>query len=519
MGKKKAEDLLSEEDLTLFYQVCTSIHAIQDLDDMLQSILRKVKAVFDVEGASLAVHDEELKEFYFIRTLEEERNGKHDKIQEMRFPDHLGVAGWVFRENRPVVIPDVAKDQRFFRGIDMKEDFNTRSMICCPLRSRKGPIGVLYALNKLEGEFTSRDAKLLEILSGTVAIAIENAQLYGELRQYAGVLEKENRRLKSDARARFNLKGIVGSSPVMQKLFILLEKIVDTTTAVLILGDTGTGKELIASVIHYNGPRKGKPFVIENCGALSENLLESELFGHVKGAFTGAIANKKGLFELADGGSVFLDEIGEMSPAMQVKLLRVLQEGQVRPVGGSQFRKVDVRLIAATNRNLEEEVRKGNFREDLFYRVHIFPVTLPPLRERREDISLLAVHFLEKFSEKMKRSAPKLTRKALDALSGYDWPGNVRQLENEIERAITLAGKEKRINEEHLSEKITASSEECFPIQDTSGTLQEVIERIEQRMVFESLKKTGGNRSKAARMLGLTRQGLLNKIARYNIEL
>ena len=371
----------------------------------------------------------------------------------------------------------------------------------------------------MEGEFTPRDTKLLEILSGTVAIAIENAQLYGELRQYAGVLEKENRRLKSDARARFNLKGIVGSSPVMQKLFILLEKVIDTTTTVLIQGDTGTGKELIASVIHYNGPRKNKPFVAENCGALSENLLESELFGHVKGAFTGAIADKKGLFELADGGSVFLDEIGEMSPAMQVKLLRVLQEGQVRPVGGSQFRKVDVRLIAATNRDLVEEVKKGNFREDLFYRIHIFPVTLPPLRERREDIPLLAVHFLEKFARKMQRSTPKLTRKALDALYGYDWAGNVRELENEIERAITLAGKEKRINEEHLSEKITASSDECFPIQDTTGTLQEVVERIEQRMVIESLKKSGGNRSKAARMLGLTRQGLLNKIARYNLEL
>jgi two-component system response regulator HupR/HoxA len=247
--------------------------------------------------------------------------------------------------------------------------------------------------------------------------------------------------------------------------------------------------------------------------------LESELFGHVKGAFTGAIADKKGLFELADGGSVFLDEVGEMSPGMQVKLLRVLQEGQVRPVGGSQVRKVDVRLIVATNRNLEEEVKKGNFREDLFYRVHVFPITLPPLRERREDIPLLAFHFLEKFSKKMQRSVPQLTRKALDALSGYDWPGNVRELQNEIERAITLLGKEKRITEEHLSEKITASSEECIQIQDTSGTLQEVTERIEQRMVVESLKKAGGNRSKAARMLGLTRQGLLNKIARYNIEL
>lgn len=519
MAKKKTDTIFSDEDITLFYEVSTSIHAIRDLDEMLQSILRKIKAVFRVEGASLALHDPDRKEFYFIRTVEEERNGGHEKMVEMRFPDHLGVAGCVFRENRPMIIQDVSKDERFFEGIDLKEDFVTRSMICCPLRSRKGLIGVLYALNKMEGEFTPRDARLLEILSGTIAIAIENAQLYGELKQYAGALEKENRRLKSNVRERFNLQGIVGSSPAMRKLFAVLEKVIDSTTTVLIQGETGTGKELIASVIHYNGPRKSKSFVAENCGALSENLLESELFGHVKGAFTGAVSDKKGLFELADNGSIFLDEIGEMSPSMQVKLLRVLQEGQIRPLGGVQLRKVDIRLIAATNRDLQEEVKRGNFREDLFYRVHVFPITLPPLRHRREDIPLLAVHFLEKFAKKMDRPIPQLSPRALDLLSGYDWPGNVRELENEMERAMTLAGKEKRIIEEHLSEKINTSAEDGISLQEANGTLQEVTERIEQRMVVESLKKTGGNRSRAARMLGLTRQGLLNKIARYNIEL
>jgi Nif-specific regulatory protein len=519
MEEIRQQASFANEDLALFYDVSTSIHAIRDLDAMLRSILRKIKTVFQIEGASIALHDRDRKEFYFIRTVEEEKNANATRMQRMRFPDHVGVAGWVLRENRSVVIADVSKDDRFFEGIDLQEDFVTRSMICIPLRTRKGLLGVLYALNKLHGEFTDREARLLEILSGTIAISIENARLYGEVKQYASSLEQENRMLKSEAQARFNLQGVIGSSPAMRRLFVLLDKVMDTTTSVLIQGETGTGKELIAKVIHYTGPLKDKPFVVENCAALSENLLESELFGHVRGAFTGAIADKKGLFELADGGTVFLDEIGEMSPAMQVKLLRVLQDGQLRPVGSSHHLKINVRLISSTNRNLEEEVRKRNFREDLFYRINVFPVTLPPLRERREDIPILAAHFLRKFAKKLKRSAPRLTPQALDLLSRYDWPGNVRELENEIERAMTLAGRKGEISEEYLSAKISALSEESLLIEEPEMSLKRRTERIEQRIVFETLQKTHGNRSEAARLLGLTRQGLLNKIARYDIKL
>lgn len=519
MEEKRQEVSFTKEDLTLFYEVSTSIHAIRDLDEMLRNILRTIKTVFQVEGASLALHDADRKEFYFIRTVEVEKNGDYERMKKMRFPDHLGVAGWVLRENRAVIIPDVSKDKRFFNGLDTQENFAAKSMICTPLRTRKGTLGILYALNKLEGEFTPREARLLEVLSETIAIAIDNARFYGELRKYASSLEDENLRLKSEVRSRFNLQGIIGSSSAMRRLFVLLDKVLDTTTTVLIQGETGTGKELIARVIHYNGPLKDKPFVAENCGALSETLLESELFGHVKGAFTGATAEKKGLFELANGGTIFLDEIGEMSGVMQVKLLRVLQEGQLRPVGGNQYRKVDVRLITSTNRNLEEEVKKGNFRKDLFYRIHVFPITVPPLRERKEDIPLLVAHFLREFAKKLKRTAPRLSHRALDLLSWFDWPGNVRELENEIERAITLAGREGEIREDHLSEKIKASSRKDLSIQEAERTLKEVTKRIEQRMVLEALQKTRGNRSQAARALGLTRQGLLNKIARYNIKL
>jgi Nif-specific regulatory protein len=322
----------------------------------------------------------------------------------------------------------------------------------------------------------------------------------------------------SEVQQRFEVQGLIASSPSMRQLFALMEKVIDVTTTILIQGETGTGKELIAKVIHYNGPRKDKPFVAENCGALSENLLESELFGHVKGAFTGAISDKKGLFEMADGGTVLLDEIGEMPPSMQVKLLRVLQEGQFRPVGASHFIDVNVRIIACTNRNLEEELAKGNFREDLYYRVNVFPLTIPPLRERKEDIPHLAAHFLKEIANKFKRPVPRLTSTTLELMSAYDWPGNVRELHNEMERALTLAVNKKEISEEYLSGKIFDSSDKNFTVYKKSGTLAEVTERIEKKMVSEALEKAAGNRSRASSLLGITRQGLLNKIKRYKIE-
>jgi Nif-specific regulatory protein len=519
MTNHTGEVNLTNEDLNLLYEVSISIHSIGDPDKMLESILLKIKAVFSVEGASIALHDATHKEFYFIRTVEEQQNGTQKKMYEMRFPDNYGVAGWVLRERRPVTILDVSRDERFFDGLDIQKDFSTRSMICVPLKTRKGVIGVLYALNKLEGEFTPKEAMLLEILSGTIAVAIENADLYGEIKQYVSSLEKENIRLKSEVQDRYNVQGIIGSSAPMRSVFDMLDRVAGSTTSVLIQGPTGTGKELIAKVIHYNSPLKNKPFVAENCGALSENLLESELFGHVRGAFTGAIADKKGLFELAEGGTVFLDEIADIPMPMQVKLLRVLQEGQVRPVGGSHYLKVNFRLLTSSNRDLLEEVKKGNFRDDLFYRIQVFPIIMPPLAERKEDIPLLVTHFLEKLANKLNRPIKRLTRQALNYLMQFSWPGNVRELENEIERALTLAGEDSEIKEEYLSDKITGLGEKVAATGLGDLTLQEVTEKIERQMVTRALRKTGGNRTQAARILGLTRQGLLNKIARFKIEI
>jgi Nif-specific regulatory protein len=508
---------LSNEDLALFYQVAINLSEIRQLNDLLSNILNSVTNAFGIEGVSIALHDPKQNEFYFIRTLEEVRDGQLKSKKTMRFDDSVGVAGWVLRKGRPALVPDTGKDSRFFGGMD-HENFQTRSMICLPLKTRHGIIGVLYALNKIKGTFNQNDVQTLKIVCGPIAIAIENALLYERLELHARVLEQENQHLKSEIFDSFGFNKVVGSSQSMRHIFRMIKKILNTRTTVLIQGETGTGKELIARVIHYNGFLKDKPFVAENCGALSEHLLESELFGHVKGAFTGAISDKKGLFEQADGGTIFLDEIGEMPQSMQVKLLRVLQDGQIRPVGGSHTTNVNVRLIACTNRNLEEDVAKGIFREDLYYRINVFPITMPPLRKRKEDIPLLITHFLKKIGRRFKSSQSSITPCALELLIQYDWPGNVRELQNEIERAIAMAGPNHPITALELSDRVNPHME-CDTNNRSGETLPEVVERVEKQMIIETLSKYKGNRSQAARTLGITRQGLINKINRYVIKI
>lgn len=509
--------ILTPDMLSLLHEVSISVHAIFNLEEMLQCILGKIRSVLNIEGASLAIHDADRNEFYFIQTVEAERTGDYEKMKRMRFPDHLGVAGQVLREGRSIIIHDASKDKRIYRGFESNDSFVVRSQISVPLKAENVTIGIFYALNKLDGSFTQNDKIILEVLSCTIALAIKNALLYGELETHIDSLQKENLRLRSEIGSRYDFSELVGSGRAMADVFHLLEKVIDVPTTVLIRGDTGTGKELVARAIHYNGSRRNRPFVAESCGALSESLLESELFGHVKGAFTGALADKKGIFESADGGTIFLDEIGEMPPAMQVKLLRVLQERQFRPVGSSSYRTTDIRLIAATHRDLEDEVRKGNFRRDLYYRINVFQIVLPALKERREDIPLLVSHFIKKCAGKFGQTAPAITPEALDLLSKFDWPGNVRELENEIERALTLAGRKRVIGIELLSERIRAHANGSTWIEPAAGKLNDALRNVEIKMIQEALKKTKGNRSQAARLLGLTRQGLFNKIERYNI--
>ncbi len=518
MTSKKSDVPLTNQELEIFRQIATALHAINDLDELLELVLGLVKAVLGIEGCSIALHDPNAREFYFIRTIEDLHQAESEDGIELRFPEDVGVGGDVYQKNQTAIINDVTENHRYFSKMDAKSGFITHSMICAPLRARKRVIGLIYALNKLEGDYTANDARLLELVSGTIAIAIENARLYGELKRRTTQLEGENRRLLDQIQDRFNLQGVIGSSRAMQQIFATVSKVIPTPTSVLIQGETGTGKELIARVIHYSGPRKDKPFVAENCGALTETLLESELFGHVKGSFTGAVSNKKGLFELAHGGTLFLDEISETSLNLQVKLLRVLQEGQVRPVGGSRAVDVDVRVIASTNRDLLKEIKRKRFREDLYYRVAVFPITLPPLRERGSDVVLLIDHFLKEYGRKLGKQDLKISPRAAELLSRYKWPGNIRELENELERAIAMAADSTEIQALHLSSRLR-DDDDCGPeMPSINGKLPEAVAALERHMVTRALQETKGNRTRAAKQVGLTRQGLINKIKRYKID-
>ena len=346
----------------------------------------------------------------------------------------------------------------------------------------------------------------------------ENKELTRKLIAANNRLEQENISLKKTIEQTYQFDNIIGSGPEMLQVFKLASKVTDTPTTVLLLGATGTGKEMLAKAIHYNGPRKDKMFVAQNCGALPDSILESELFGHVRGAFTGAVADKKGLFELADKGTIFLDEIGDTSQALQLSLLRVLQEGEIKPVGSSKTKTVDVRVIAATNKNLEDEVSKGLFREDLFYRLHVFPIQLPPLNQRRGDIPDLVNHFIDKYAKRMNKRIYGITDEALDCICTADYPGNIRQLENEIERAITLADNNSTIEKSLLSLRLHKK----IPITTkpfTDGvTLKEEVEALEIQRIQQMLELTHGNILKAARMLGLSRAGLHKKLNRYHLH-
>jgi two-component system, NtrC family, response regulator HupR/HoxA len=338
------------------------------------------------------------------------------------------------------------------------------------------------------------------------ALAQENARLRDELELALNTLRRE----AAEARTRpLSFDRLIGAQSGLRQVVELARKVLDTDTTVLLLGETGTGKELFARLIHDNGPRRAGRFVAQNCGALPETLLESELFGHTRGAFTGATGDRKGLFEEADGGTIFLDEVGEMSPAMQLRLLRTLQESEIRRVGASASRKVNVRVLAATNSDLETDVKEGRFRKDLYYRLSVFPIGLPPLRDRAEDIPSLAEHFLRVYRERARRAVPAISPEAMRCLRAYPFPGNVRELENEIERAVALADPGQPIGPEHLTARIRHGAQDTPP----PRTLNDAIEQLKRRMIEDALRECG-SKTRAAERLGLTRQSLQQMLRR-----
>lgn len=346
-------------------------------------------------------------------------------------------------------------------------------------------------------------------------VAQEMVTLYKEI----ATRESRIQELNSHLNSQYAFNNMVGKSKAMQDLQRLLMKIQGSESTCMIQGENGTGKELIARAIHFNSPRKEKTFLPINCAAFNDNLLESELFGHVKGAFTGAVRDRKGYFELADTGTLFMDEIGDISPAMQVKLLRVLQDGSYTPVGGGEPRKTKARIIAATNRDLKSMVEEGTFRQDLFYRLNVITIGVPPLRDRKEDIPLLVEHFLAKSAKEKNVPTKLLNKRTMEILYDYTWPGNIRELENEMERVTVLSGDEARIPPELLSPRIREIAEKS-KVQGSrlAGKLKDAIEELEKAMIREGLRRTGWNKSKLAKELGISRAGLIMKVEKYGLD-
>ncbi len=355
----------------------------------------------------------------------------------------------------------------------------------------------------------------LDDIAALISTALEHRQL-----------KEENRLLKRELHEKFRFDNIVGRSDELAQVFDLVEKVAATDSTVIVTGESGTGKELVARAIHYNSPRKDKPLIVVNCAAIPEELLESELFGHVKGAFTGAVSTHAGRFDAADRGTIFLDEIGDMSLKLQVKVLRVLQEQRFEPVGSTSTHEVDVRIIAATNQDLERAVKERRFREDLYYRLNVIPIHIPPLRERRDDIPLLVDHFMEKYAKEAGGRIKGVTQAAMESLMSYSWPGNVRELENLIERLVVLK-KEETIDAADLPEKITGAASPQFAIKAEAGGIEipdkgisfkRAVSDYESSLIMGALKKTGGNKNKAASLLRLNRTTLVEKIKKKGME-
>ncbi|BBO72598.1 Fis family transcriptional regulator [Desulfosarcina widdelii] len=477
------------------------VSSVQDLDKLLQLIIESATGVVQAEAASLLLLDPKINALYFKVAT----GAKGDEVKDFTVKVGQGIAGHVAQTGQPLLIADAKKDSRWMREISDRIDYETRSMACVPLLINQKVIGVIQVINKKDNtQFTPADMDVLEEFSGLAALAIGSARSLEQVRQ-------ENQDLKKELGEKHQ---IIGKSMTLQKVLEDAQKLSRSKTTALIQGESGTGKELVARLIHRESPRKEKPLVVLNCAALPETLLESELFGYEKGAFTGATGRKMGKFEAAHEGTLFLDEIGEMAPGIQAKLLRVLQEGVFYRVGGNTPITVDVRVLSATNKNLKKEVEEGKFREDLYYRLNVVQLSIPPLRERLEDVSFLAEHFLDVFKRETGLSGLTISEAAMEKMAMYNWPGNIRELRNAIERAVVM-GNGKTIMPEDLP---IAASLPKFAGLKVGLTLDEALNEFKKEFILINLKHTGGNRSKAAKIMDIQRTYLSRLITRYEIR-
>jgi transcriptional regulator with GAF, ATPase, and Fis domain len=523
------------ERFKILYDFACAFAAQLELEELLAMIVQRCRDVFHSEGVAVLLLDADKNELYFPYVADQNVDVAR-RLMSIRFPADAGIAGAALASGRSEVIADTAKDPRFYGKVDDSSGQKTRSMLVAPLLTRRGPIGVIEVVNRLGGAtFTTDDLELLDALAGSIAVAIDNARMFAELRDREERLRSTVGALRRDMARQDQFGEIVGTSPAINEVLRLMESAASSPISVLIEGETGTGKELVARGIHRASDRADAPFIAVNCAALPADLLEAELFGHARGAFTGATGDRRGLFEAAHGGSIFLDEIGDLPLSMQVKLLRVLQEGEITPVGTTKVRKVDVRVISATNRNLRTSVDQGVFRADLFYRVSAFPIPVPALRARLTDIPQLADRFLAQASETHRKRVPGFEPEAFAVLAGYSWPGNIRQLKNEIERAVALTRAEHPISANVFSADVSS----CAPSAETAepsararvdglprveaktvetSSLREARAVFESRFIAEQLRARDGNVSRTAEALGISRVMLQKKMKEYGLR-
>lgn len=477
------------------------LHREIAMDDLLKRLVDRIAAVMEADRGTIYLVDRGKGEVF-------SKAAHLPELEEIRLRIGQGVAGWVAESGEIVNVPTAHDESRFYAGVDQQTGYTTKSILAVPVRDRTGAIiGVVQLLNKKSGAFPRADEETLVSLASEVAAAVEATTLYRELTR-APEDAKDPILLSSS----FNL--IVGDSAPMRVACKLTKKAAGTEATVLIRGESGTGKELFARAVHVNSARRDGPFVKVDCAALPESLIENELFGHERGAYTGADQRGLGKFDAARGGTIFLDELGELPLAVQGKLLRVLQDREFLRVGGTKVEKADVRVVAATNRDLEKFVAEGRFRSDLYYRIKVVELALPPLRARGvEDIARLVRHFASAAAKRHARPDPEITREALAKLCAYPWPGNVRELENCLESAVvTMDGDRIDAGDLSLPSARTAASS-AMPVEDRVRTLDEV----EKQHIEAVLAKVGGNRTLAAKLLGIGRNTLQRKLARWGL--
>jgi transcriptional regulator with GAF, ATPase, and Fis domain len=527
------------ERFRLLYELGCAFAARTDLAELIPFVIKKCREALDAEAASVLLLDRERHELYFPY-VSDEKDSVAGVLTQLRLPADEGIAGAALTSGRPLNVINAQSDPRFYSGIDRQTGAVTRSVLAVPLKTAEGTIGVIELINRRGGgSFDADDLAFLEGVSGSITIAIDNARACGELRISEASLRTQVGVLRRDLARESLFTEIVATGPAMAEVFRLMESASASSITVLIEGETGTGKELVARGIHRAGARSDGPFVAVNCAALPETLLESELFGHRRGSFTGAVRDSPGVFRAAAGGVVFLDEIAEMPPRMQAKLLRVLEQEEVIPIGDSFPSKVDVRILSATNRDLKREVASGGFREDLYYRLAAFPILLPPLRERREDIPLLTSRFAKVAAERQHKRVVGIDPAAVELLSKFNWPGNIRQLRNEIERAVALAREGDTIGPALLSAALRGAPDASASVNpelmtrgkattplvpagsgaaESRRSLREARAAFEAAYIAEALGAHRGNVSRTAEALGISRPALQEKMKSYHLR-